>query len=80
MQVGTGWQELTDRTTMTVDDFSITEVVRDVYLLSHCPYPLLKIRQYEILMRGHSNVDTRVVREIRETVRVRNDELTLACP
>jgi prepilin peptidase dependent protein B len=102
IRVGGAWQPLTDPSTMTVDEFSVVPVIREVCLLSRCAnpcpagvspcppipdcppnsttYPLLKIRQYQILIRGHANVDTRVVRQIDEIVRVRNDELTGSCP
>lgn len=92
MQTGT-WQPLTDPSTMTVDEFSIVPVIRKVCLLSRCANPgtpipdcpnstdpMLTIRQYEISLRGHANVDTNVVRQINEIVRVRNDELSGSCP
>lgn len=42
--------------------------------------PRLAIRQYSLLIRGRSVTPDAIVREISETVRVRNDELIGACP
>jgi prepilin peptidase dependent protein B len=42
--------------------------------------PRLTVRSYEILIRGTSATDARVTREVRETVRVRNDVLDGTCP
>jgi type IV pilus assembly protein PilW len=42
--------------------------------------PRVFVRQYSIVMRGQSPQDSNIKRELRETVRVRNDELRGACP
>lgn len=42
------------------------------------PYTI--VREYEIRLKGTSTTDAAVTREIRETVRVRNDEIVGACP
>jgi prepilin peptidase dependent protein B len=42
--------------------------------------PLLLIRQFDVRLRGTSATDTAVTRELRETVRVRNDEISGTCP
>lgn len=42
--------------------------------------PRLTIRQYDVVLAGQSATDPSVVREIRETVRVRNDVMTGNCP
>jgi prepilin peptidase dependent protein B len=42
------------------------------------PYTVL--REYEVRLKGTSATDSSVTREIRETVRVRNDEIVGACP
>jgi prepilin peptidase dependent protein B len=42
--------------------------------------PLLNVRQYSFTIRGRSTSDMAVEREITETVRVRNDQTTGACP
>lgn len=42
--------------------------------------PLLVIRQYDVRLRGTSATDPTVTRELRETVRVRNDQISGACP
>ena len=42
--------------------------------------PRMTIRQYLLIIRAQSSVDSAIVREIREVVRVRNDLLEGACP
>lgn len=42
--------------------------------------PLLTLREYAVRIKGTSASDANVKREIRETVRVRNDEYTGSCP
>lgn len=42
--------------------------------------PTLTIRQYDMVLAGRSSTDAAVQREIRETVRVRNDVMSGACP
>jgi type IV pilus assembly protein PilW len=42
--------------------------------------PTLTIRQFDVVLRGQSATDATVQREIRETVRVRNDRLDGSCP
>jgi len=42
--------------------------------------PTMSIRQYDIVLAGQSATDATVQREIRETVRVRNDRLYGCCP
>jgi prepilin peptidase dependent protein B len=42
--------------------------------------PLTLVREYEIRIKGSSATDPLVTREIRETVRVRNDEISGSCP
>lgn len=42
--------------------------------------PRLAIRQYTLVLNGRSVTDNRVLRQITETVRVRNDEMIGACP
>lgn len=40
----------------------------------------ITIRQYELRIRAQSSTDAKIVREIRELVRVRNDQLDGTCP
>jgi len=42
--------------------------------------PTLTVRQYDIVLAGQSTTDPSVAREIRESVRIRNDVLTGDCP
>lgn len=42
--------------------------------------PRISIRQYDLRIRALSSTDPRIVREIRELVRVRNDHLEGTCP
>jgi prepilin peptidase dependent protein B len=42
--------------------------------------PYTVVREYEVRIKGTSATDTSVTREIRETVRVRNDEIVGVCP
>lgn len=42
--------------------------------------PTLTIREYSIVLAGRSTADATVLREVRETVRVRNDRLSGQCP
>lgn len=42
--------------------------------------PRITVRQYTLTLRGHAPNATSVVREVRETVRVRNDDAEGACP
>jgi type IV pilus assembly protein PilW len=42
--------------------------------------PRITIRQYDVRIRAQSSTDAKIVREIRELVRVRNDQLDGTCP
>jgi prepilin peptidase dependent protein B len=42
--------------------------------------PYTVVREFEVRIKGNSATDAAVTREIRETVRVRNDEIVGACP
>jgi hypothetical protein len=42
--------------------------------------PVLEIRQFDIVLKGEAAADASVRREIRETVRVRNDKMSGCCP
>lgn len=85
------WQALTDPSTMTVTQFCITPLNRVVNLLPRCVVatcpagsttcpPTLTVRQYSLVLRGQARSDANVVRQLEEVVRVRNDELSGACP
>lgn len=89
MRVGT-WQQLTDPSSVIVTEFTVTPVVREVPLGQFCTpacaasapgCPTLKVRRFDIVLRGRAPGDSNVTREISESVRLRNDELpTIPCP
>ena len=85
------WQDVTDPAVLRVTRLGIVPTAREVDLLSRCAVaacppgqpscpPHLVIRQYDIALQGQAVADARIVREIRETVRVRNDQLVGSCP
>jgi len=91
MQLGGGnWQALTDPRTVQVTQFSIQPVHREVPIGSYCTpactasspgCPSVVVRQFQIVLRGNApSPNTQVVRELNESVRLRNDEITGACP
>jgi type IV pilus assembly protein PilW len=85
-----GWQQLTDAGTVLITGLAITPRTRSVDLGHLCTpactsadaaCPRLQLRQVDIVIRGRSTADASVTREVRESVRVRNDELpTTRCP
>jgi len=85
-----GWQQLTDAGTVLVTALSITPQTRAIGLGHLCSpactpadpaCPRLNVRHFDILIQGRSTADPNVTREVRESVRVRNDELpVVACP
>jgi type IV pilus assembly protein PilW len=92
-----GWQSLTDPTTVDITGFSVTMTPQSRDLSSYCNClktltctltsiaatgnaPTLWIRQYEFQLDGKSVVNDSIKRTIKETVRVRNDQLTGTCP
>lgn len=42
--------------------------------------PFIHLRSFNIVLQGTSNADSRVVRRLEESVRVRNDQLSGQCP
>lgn len=91
MQDGSGgWQQLTDAGTVLVTSLAITPQTRSIGLGHLCSpactsadpaCPRLELRHYDIVIRGRATSDASVTREVRESVRVRNDDLpTIACP
>jgi type IV pilus assembly protein PilW len=85
-----GWQQLTDAGTVLVTSLSITPQTHSIGLGHLCSpactsadpaCPRLDVRHYDIVIRGRAAADASVTREVRESVRVRNDELPAAgCP
>jgi prepilin-type N-terminal cleavage/methylation domain-containing protein len=91
MQDGSGgWQQMTDTGTVLVTSLSITPATSVVSLGHLCTpacssadpaCPALAIRRYEIAIRGRAAADAGVTREVRESLRVRNDDVFPAgCP
>jgi prepilin peptidase dependent protein B len=90
MQTAQGsWQPVTDPEVITVTTLAITP--NDTVLpLGHlCPTPCalgapncptVTVRRFELLLRGASARDADAVRELRSTVRVRNDQFNGQCP
>jgi type IV pilus assembly protein PilW len=89
-QVNNGsWQQVTDPTAVAVTQFAVTPVLRDVSLGHLCTpmcavgspgCPSMQVRSYDIVLVGRAATDNNVVREIRESVRLRNDVPPPACP
>lgn len=90
MQTATDvWQPVTDPDVVTISDFVITPVVTVLPLGHLCPTacppgtpncPTVTVRRFDLLLRGQSVRDAAVVRELRSTVRLRNDQFSGACP
>lgn len=90
-QQGSGnWAAITDTNTLTVTTFTVAPSVTQVPLAQYCSgsggvcvganCPLLNLRSFTINLQGQSASDAAVVRSLRETVRVRNNQLTGVCP
>lgn len=85
-----GWQQLTDPGTVRITQFRIVPQLQSLPLGQLCEpgcdaddpdCPRLVMRRYEIVISGHSTRDMRMRRELRESVRLRNDEWPVgACP
>lgn len=91
---GSSWQGITNSDVLSITTFTITPVttalpVGDICMKTcvagavspegtNCP--TLTVRQYNLLLRGQSAVDNRVTRELRSSVRVRNDQFAGVCP
>ncbi|CAM3847218.1 hypothetical protein [Roseateles saccharophilus] len=87
MQLGNGnWQPLTDTNIVTVSAFSVTPTVTSLDISSVCANacttncPAVSVRSYLVKMQGVSVKDSAVTRVLQESVRVRNDALSGACP
>lgn len=90
MQTADGvWQPVNDPGAVTVTALTITPVVTTIPLGHLCPVtcgvgtpncPTVTVRRFDLLLRGQSARDANVVRELRSTVRVRNDQFDGRCP
>ena len=91
---GASWQAITNSDVLTISSFAITPVtsalpVGDICMKTcaagavspegtNCP--TLTVREYNLLLRGRSTADSKVTRELRSSVRLRNDQFAGACP
>jgi type IV pilus assembly protein PilW len=87
-QQGSGnWQAITDINSMTVTGFTVQPNVTQVSLAQYCTggtcagggCPFMNMRRYDITINAASP-DGTMTRQLQETVRVRNDQFTGACP
>lgn len=90
IQLGAGnWQALTDTGTMLVTAFTVTSQVQTLVLGDFCATPCpagstacpprLSVRSLAVEITGHLVADPRVLRSLREDVRLRNDAPSGAC-
>jgi prepilin peptidase dependent protein B len=90
MQLGSGWQAMTDAGTMTVLSFDVTPVVQEIALQGLCEKPCpsggtecmprQQVRSLAVAITGRSTADSAVVRSVRSNVRLRNDAVVGLCP
>lgn len=89
MQAGSGWTDVTDKTAVKIKKFQVTANEVTVPLGDACPTvcgvgtpncPTAKVRSYTVLLQGESAQDDKIKRSLRTTVRVRNDQVSGACP
>lgn len=89
MQAGSGWTDVTDKTTVKITRFEVTANETTIPLGDACPTvcgvgslncPTAKVRSYTVLLQGKSAHDDAIQRSLRTTVRVRNDEVSGVCP
>ena len=89
MQMGGGWQAITDVETLVVTGFQLTPDVQTVSLERLCPAacaassatcpPRAEVRSLSVAIEGRAATDPSVVRSVRANVRVRNDAIVGAC-
>jgi type IV pilus assembly protein PilW len=89
MNSGNGWTDITDTRSITITNFQITPTVTSLPLGHLCPKtcavgapncPTVTVRSFNVLVQGQSVGDSNVLRDLRSTVRVRNDQLAGNCP
>ena len=88
MRIGGAWQALTDGNVLAVTRFDVgldTQTVRQ-HCFKECAgggnacWPAEAVRRFTIDIEGHAVNDPRVVRSVRDSVRLRNDAIDGACP
>lgn len=91
LQLGAGnWQALTDATTLTITQFSVTPTVEEISLAGFCATPCpagsstcpprQQVRSLAVVIAGRATSDARLTRSVRSQVRLRNDPIVGACP
>lgn len=86
MNIGSGYQDLTDSGSTTVTAFSVVprtpSQVIAIACVTTCTVncPTLEVREYAVTMTAQAAGDATVTRTLRSDVRVRNDKTTGACP
>jgi len=89
MQLGGGWQAVTDVETLVVTAFELVPDVQSVSLGGICPTacaassttcpPQVQVRSLGLHIEGRAAHDPAVVRSVRARVRLRNDALVGSC-
>lgn len=85
------WQSITDPEVIDVTTLRVTPVETPVALGAACskacpasgacpPAPTLTLRRYDVLLQAKATNDASVTRQLQESVRVRNDRFSGACP
>jgi type IV pilus assembly protein PilW len=90
MQIANGsWTDITNSQALTITGFTVTPTTTTLPLGNLCykpcgvgtpNCPTVTVRSYAILLRGQAVADSNIRRDLRSTVRMRNDQLAGACP
>ena len=83
------WTEITNGNLLTISTFTITPRVTALPVGSVCPTacdltsstcPRLTVRQYDLLIRANATSKPEITRELRSSIRMRNEQFTGVCP
>lgn len=76
------WDACSCRSALTCNDgeFQLVDPVTTAQGIHYANRPRMAIRQYTLVLNGRAVSDARIRRQITEAVRVRNDEVSGACP
>lgn len=90
LQIGaSGWQALTNTGTLVVTEFSIVPRTERISLLEHCAHPCppgvtcdvhVSVRLLALHLAARAADDPTLLRRVDTVVRLRNDDVTGACP
>jgi len=83
--IGTGWQDLTDKSTMDVTAFTVKPRIPEIKEVIACPkicptgnfdscWPRLNVRAYVVTIEARARTDARIQRRLQSEVRLRNDQ------